>query len=347
MKKIIIFFVFFSLSIVVSAQQDTNYYKEYNDKLIISLYNSFARQNDISFSQKITKDTSAKSTFHYYADADVISGIEFDYDIFSLAFAYKAVPPQNAFRKGKTYYSDIGLNLSGKKWKLETSYKNYKGFYDINSSNYIPSFSDSTPYYQNHNMRTQNLKAKFIYIKNNKRFSYNAAYDCYAQQIKSAFSWIFVGNLYYNSMSADTSFIPFPIRKYYSDYSSFNGLNVIGLSAGAGFSANLVVFHKFFGNITMAIEPESQWRKYSYSSCAEPYKNYITAAADSRISFGYNGKKFFFFASFIADYSNYNSGAMTIANKLFSGATTIGYRFRITKPKFYKRFEETKIYKLL
>jgi len=63
MKKIIIFFVFFSLSIVVSAQQDTNYYKEYNDKLIISLYNSFARQNDISFSQKITKDTSGNLLF--------------------------------------------------------------------------------------------------------------------------------------------------------------------------------------------------------------------------------------------------------------------------------------------
>jgi hypothetical protein len=343
-KKIFYVFVFFLFATRTFAQHDSTFYKEYPDKLIISLYNSFASQNNIAFSQKITKDSLGKSAFHYYADANVISGIEIDYDIFSLAFAYKVVPPQNANRKGSTYYSGLGLNLGGDKWKLETSYKSYKGFYDINTPNYIHPFTDTTPYYQNHSMTTENFKAKFIYIINTKKFSYDAAYSCDARQIKSAFTWIAISNLYYNSLRTDTSFIPYPLRSYYKGYANLNGLNVIGFSEGLGFSATLVLFHRFFGNITSALEPEAQWRRYSYASVAEPNLCYLTSSGDTRISFGYNGKRFFFFFTFIADYTNYNKKQLLITNDFYSGSSTIGYRFGVRKPGFYKKFEKTKIY---
>ncbi|MBI4947092.1 MAG: DUF4421 family protein [Bacteroidetes bacterium] len=345
--RIITLSLFFPLAIVSFAQHDTTYYKEYNDKLIISLYNSFARQNDIAFSQNIVKDTAGKSPFHYYADADIVSGIEFDYDIFGIAFAYKAVPPKNAFKKGKTYYTDLGLNAGGNKWRLETSYKRYEGFYDTNTPNYTPFYSDSAPYYQNPHMTTQSMKAKLIYIKKHNKFSYCSAYACSQQQTKSSFSWIFVSNLYYNRMSTDTSFVPFPIRNFYAGYSDFNGLNVIGLSVGGGFSVNVVLFHKFFGNLTWAVEPESQWRKYSYGSGSVSYRAYLKTSGDARFSFGYNGKKFFFFLSAIADHSNYNSGQIMVTNNFMSGSTTIGYRFRAKKPSFYKKFENTKVYQWL
>lgn len=345
--KIILLFVFFLFTPWTFAQHDSTFYKEYSDKLIISFYNSFATQDNIAFSQTIKKDSLGKSAFHYYADANVISGIEIDYDIFSLAFAYKVVPPQNVNKKGATYYSGLGLNLGGKKWRLETSYKKYRGFYDINSANYIHPFLDTTPYYQNHSMKTENFKAKFIYITNTKKFSYDATYSCDARQIKSACTWIVISNLYYNSLRTDTSFIPFPIRSFYPGYSNLNGLNVIGFSEGFGFSTTLVLFRRFFGNITSAIEPEVQWRRYSYASIAEPYLCYIKSSGDTRISFGYNGKRFFFFLALMADYSNYNKKQILIKNDFYSGSSTIGYRFGLKKPGFYKKFEKTKIYQWL
>jgi hypothetical protein len=340
-------FVFSLIAAVAFAQHDSTFYQEYNDKLIISLYNSFVTEDNIAFSQTIKKDSLGKSPFHYYADANVISGIELDYDIFSLALAYKVVPPQNTFQKGNSYYSGLGLNLGEDNWKLETSYKNYKGFYDLNSPNYIHPFTDSTPYYQNHSMVVENFKAKFLYVINTKKFSYDAAYSCDARQLKSAFTWIAISNLYYNHLKTDTSFIPFPIRDFYTGYSNFNGLNVIGFSEGLGFSATLVLFHRFFGNITTAYEPEVQWRKYSYASIAEPYLCYITSSGDTRISFGYNGKRLFFFISLIADYSNYNKKQILIKNDFYSGSSTIGYRFGVKKPGFYKKFEKSKIYQWL
>ncbi len=339
--------LFFLMTNCLSAQRDTNYCTEYKEKLIISLHNSFTRQYDITFNQGIMKDSSKKSPFHYYADAEVVSGIELDYDIFSFSFNYKAVPPKDENKKGKTTYTDLGFNIGGNKWKLETSYKMYKGFYDVNTTNYTRPYYDSTPYYQNPHMTTSCAKAKFIYITRPEKFALDAAYACGARQLKTAASWIFVGNLYYDRLSTDTSFVPSPLRKYYYDYSDFNGLNAIGLSVGFGFSANLVTRHHFFANITMAVEPESQWREYHFASGLSVKRNYLSTSGDTRISFGYNAKKFFLFVSLLADYSNYNSGQVLITNKFYSGTTTIGYRFNVKKPEFYKRFEQTKIYSFL
>ena len=340
--------IFFLLTISMFAEHDTTYYKEYNDKFIVSLHNSFVKQYDISFNQNMMKDAAQKSPFHYYANANVVSGIEFDYDIFGISFDYKAVPPANENQKGKTDYTDLGLNIGGNKWKLETSYKKYEGFYDANSANYTsPYIIGFTPYYQDPHMSTTCTKAKFIYITKPNKFSYDAAYSCGSRQIKSAFSWIIVGNIYYDQLGTDISFVPLPLRKYYSDYSDFNGLKVVGLSIGGGFSANIVFLHRFFGNITLAVEPESQLRNYHFSSGLSVKRSYISTSGDTRFSFGYNGKRLFWFLSLITDYSNYNSGQVQIKNNFASGETTIGWRFKKKKPEFYKKFEETKIYKML
>ena len=339
----------FLLTNSLLAQCDTSYYAEYNDKLIVSLHNSFARRYDISFDQKLTKDSmvTKKSPFHYYAEGDVVSGIEIDYDMFGFSFDYKAVPPQDETRKGKTTYTDLGLNIGGNKWKLETSYKMYEGFYDINTKNYTTPYDSTTPYYQNPHMSTRCAKAKFIYITRPRKFSYDAAYSCGSRQIKSALSWILVGNLYYNQLNTDTSFVPVPIRQYYYNFSDFNGLNVLGLSLGGGFSANLVTKRGLFLNVTLALEPESQWRKYYFASGQSSSRNYLAVSSDLRASLGLNKKRFFFFISGIGDYTNYNSGQLKIADNFISGETTIGWRFKVKKPKFYKKFEETKIYKML
>ncbi len=341
--------LFFSLfTLYLNAQCDTNYYRQYDDKFIVSLHNSFARQYDISFDQRMSKDTNItkKSPFHYYAEGDVISGIEIDYDIFGISFDYKAVPPKDVNRKGKTEYTDLGLSIGKQKWKLDLSYKMYEGFYDLNTKTYTPSFDSTSSYYQNPSMSTRCTKAKFMYITNTKRFAYDAAYSCSDRQIKTAFSWIFVGNLYSNQIRTDSSFVPYPIRSLYSNFADFNGLRVVGLSAGAGFSVNFVVFHRIFYNFTLAVEPESQWREYHFASGFTTSRNYLRTSADLRASLGYNGKKFFAFLSGIGDYSNYSSGQLMITNSFVSGSFTLGYRFTIKKPKFYKNFEKTKLYQM-
>ena len=92
------------------SQSDTTYYRKYNESLIISLYQSFARQFDIEISEKFPPD-SGKSGLHYYSDANIVSGIAIDYDKFGIAFGYRSTPLHQKMRNEKgTTTTSISLS---------------------------------------------------------------------------------------------------------------------------------------------------------------------------------------------------------------------------------------------
>jgi hypothetical protein len=329
------------------AQFDTTYYKKYDDRFIVALYQSFVRQFDISISQKMISDTTGKSALHYMADANAVSGIELDYDKLGISFGYKSVPPQNETKKGKTYYTDLGFSLGGNKWIIESSYRKYRGFYDLNTSRYDPAYNDSTPYFQNPSMTSEMFKAKFLYFTNSKKFSYKAAYTCCYRQLRCSASWTLVGNLYHYKVSADTSIIPHFVNSYYGSFSDLNKMQITGISAGGGASVNIVLFKSIFANLTFVMGWESQWRNYHHYSGDEALLNYISLSGDLRSSIGYNGKSFFIMLNSKNDITAFSSGQMDIVNKFVSGAFTLGYRFRIKKPGIFKKLEKTKVHQLL
>src|SRR5215208_6233801 len=82
------------------SQNDSVYYRKYNESLIISLYQSFARQFDITIDERFLPDT-GKSALHYYSDANIVSGIAVDYDKLGVAVGFRSKPPEDANRKGK------------------------------------------------------------------------------------------------------------------------------------------------------------------------------------------------------------------------------------------------------
>lgn len=346
MRKIFSIIYFSLLTSQSFSQNDTTYYRKYNESLIISLYQSFARQFDIEISEKFPPDT-GKSGIHYFSDADVVSGIAIDYDKIGIAFGFRSVPPKDAKRKGNTNFFNLALNIGGNKWRLESSYRRYRGFYDANTANYSPLFNDSTPFYHDRSLLNENIKFKFLYFLNHKKFAYKSGYGSNYRQTKSAASWMLLGNLYFNRFGADSSLFPFPVRNYYSNLGDLDRLRVIGLSAGGGFSWNLIIIKRFFANLTIGVGLESQWRKYHHNNGDAEDRMYISGSGDVRSSIGYNGDKFFFFLSSMNDINNFDSGALNIRTKFISGAFQIGYRFPVKTPGFYKKIQETGVYKML
>ncbi|MFL5753065.1 MAG: DUF4421 family protein [Bacteroidia bacterium] len=344
---------FFSLTLIfilsglgLSAQNyDTNYYRKYSDRLVVGLYQSY-RNYDMTFKQLSQPADSGRSALDYIADANAITGLSVAYDKFSFSLGFRSVPPQDAANKGKTSYRNFGFSFGGNEWILETAYRSYKSFYDKNTASYDTTYKKTGKYYQNPSMLNESVKAKFMYFTNYDRFSYKAAYVASYRQMKSSFSWVYVGNILYNKLSTDSSFAPPPVRKYYGSYSDLNAINYFGVSGGAGGTFTLVLWKRLYVNALLTGSIEPQWRYYGHFSGESAYRTYLSFAGDFRGSLGWNGKNFYMLVSSVNDYSLINSGQLQVTNKFVSGSFTFGYRFKVKTPGFYKKFQETKVYKL-
>ncbi len=321
---------------------DSTYYVKYTDRLVVSFYQSFIRQYDISMTQHMTRDNQGVSDMHYYADANQVSGLEFDYDKFSLAFNYKSTPSSD-FRKGNTKYRNLNFTFGATRWILETSYRKYQGFYDVEHRSPV----DNEMYFQQPGMINQALRAKFLYFSNHRKFAYKAAYTCTYRQLKTAASFVLAANLYYNNLYSGTSFFHPDIQSFYGTYASLKGQRVVGLSNSAGVALNLVMFKRIFLNMTLIGGLESQWRRYSYLDRLSEKANYIGLSGDLRVSFGYNGRNFFLFFNSISDMASYGNKQLDLVNKFYSYAFNMGYRFKVKTPKFYQEFQATRIYNMI
>ena len=330
-----------------SSRIDTNYVKNYKDKLIIGLWQS-ERSFNILIDEKIGGADTNKSAMNYIANSNHVSGIAVDYDLIGFAFGYKSVPSGNT-RTGNSDYLDFGLNFNTRGLRLENSFKRYSGFYDNNSPTYIHPFTDTTKYFQNPSMSVRVIKSKLLYTFRKKKFTLGAAYANVKRQVRSKGSWILAGNFYALNLFSDSSIVPLPLRKEYgTTWSGLNRMNVYAYSAGAGYTYTLVFWRNFYFNFLGSLGLETQLRHYYTTPAHEHFHSWKTqSAVDWRVSFGYNGKRFFMRASSIYDINNYDTKDLQFGMKFIAGSFDFGYRFNLKTPKVYKKFQETKLYKKL
>ncbi len=346
-KKFVVSCLLFVVCLQLFAgTHDTTYYRKYNDRLIVSIYGSERRYN-IEMSQAFDNSPLFKTDLNYQADANTVTGIELAYDKIGISFGIRATPSYDVARRGKTDYRSFNFSFGGNRWLLETSLRHYKGFYENNTSNYIQGFDSTSVYYQAPNFLNQSVKAKFLYFFNHKKFAYKSSFSCSYRQLKTAFSWIVVSNLYHNKLLTDTSFIPGPLRFYYNRQGYLSHVGTTGLSLGGGFSCNIVLLKRLFANLTVALNPELQFAKYGYFPSAIEKGVRLNWATDVRAGFGYNGKRFFYTLTGIFDICNFDYSKVDINSTYYSGALSFGYRFGLKTPKFYKKFQETKVYSWL
>lgn len=350
MKKITcILFICLSYSFVAQIKHwDTTYYKKYRDRIIISYFQAY-KSYGIDISQKLEKDTLGLSKIGYNAEANLISGFEFNYDKINFQIGFKSPTSEiNATQKGKTTYHNLSLNIGGNRWVLENSYRRYNGFYNKNTSAYDTSYKHTGIYTQLPNLNSESYKTKFLFFTNSNKFSFKSGYSCNYRQLKSAFSFVLVASLNYNRINSDSSFIPAPVRKYYDNYQSINGLNTFAVSVYGGGSLNLVIWKALFANITIVIGPEWQWRNYNYISNRQNQQLfYGSISGDSRFSLGLNFKKFFVLLTGSSDYAWYNGSQLEVLSKYGSINFKLGIRIKTKTPKFYRNFQSTDLYRNL
>jgi hypothetical protein len=328
---------------------DTNYIRKYPDRFIVTLSQSY-RQYDIRFTQTMSEDTGIFSRPQWIADANASSGISVDFDKISFSFGYKTVPPTEDVvkKRGLTEYTSFNLSFSFYRFRFETSFRNYHGFYDYNTPHYDTSFQTTGIYTQNPTMNVRSIRAKTIFIFNKRRFSYGSAFYNTARQLKSSQSLLIVNNIYSYLFSADSSLIPEFSQPYYQQFGDLNYFGVKGISIGPGYSANLVLFKTLYFNTTFSTLFDFQRRNYkTVGGVYEDKYWHVGFAGDARFALGLNGKRLFTSVTFRMDVNSYLGDGMRINPRFKSLDFNIGYRFGFKQRNWVKKMKANKWYQLL
>ncbi len=327
------------------TRNDTTCYVRFGDRLAVSLYQSQRSMTYLMSSRDPLQATAAHG-MNYTAQANTVSGFELDYDKLSLALNFKSTSG-DVKTFGFTNYHDFHVAIGGNVWILEAGYRRYKGFYDTNTSAYDTSWKQGMPLFQNTGLTSEAELGRFTYFLRHKKFSYKAAYTCSYRQLRSNWSPILEGYMFHENLFSDSFFVPSPMRANFGSMNDLLGLDTYGISAGAGVSATLVIFHRVFVNITLAECVESQWREYHQDGSETRMLQYFSIRNDERASLGYNGNRFFFFLSARNDIGFENGNSLSVQHTFNNVDANLGYRFRIPDKGLILKLKNNKYYKML
>jgi hypothetical protein len=319
---------------------DTTKYQKFKSNLIIGMFQTYRRSNN-HFQQFAVKDTLGISDNDYYAESNHVTGIEINYDKFSLSLGLKSTPPDS--KKGDTKTFNANFNFGGNIWYIENAFRYFQGFYDQNTKNYDSTFSETGKYYLQPKLINTILRSKFLYFTNHKKFACRSGYACNYRQRKTASTWIFSANTNYYYLRNDSALFPGVARQFYGGQADLTGLTSFGISLNAGAAANIVLWKALFVNLMFIIGPEQQWRTYHYTNRSLAL-SYISVSGDFRGSIGVNCKRWYMIWTSQNDFVWYNSSFLTLQNRSLAGSFSFGWRFNSKTPAFYKKFQQTKLY---
>jgi hypothetical protein len=329
---------------------DTLKYQKFDYVLIVGV---FQQHRDFSnnFEQQIyharpLSDTAMNSKHTYYAESRLITGIVLNYDKFQLSFATRSKPPEASLGKGYTKTFNIGLNFGDNRWISENYYRWFEGFYDKNTPDYDTAFKRTGNYYQLPGLRSSLFMTRLLYFTNYEKYSFQSGFGCNYRQLKSAATWILGGSYNTYRLQNDSSVFPVKSRPFFNDYGGLKGFVSHNLAVNFGAAGTLVLFKAWFIGGYFTVGPEMQIRNYNFG---ENTRNltYVSWSGTGRFSMGLNMKKFYLLFSTSDDYNLFNSpNIINFTSESITVNFSFGWRFHTGTPKLYRKFMDTKLYKI-
>lgn len=314
----------------LSAQMlyDTSYiYKAY-DRSIWGIYQNYYSNNHVFDPFMPTSDTTHNNT-NWTAESFKEIGFSYTKNTFYLAVNVFGVLNFQSERKPKPQYVNVITSYCNNRYLFELNVNWFKGYYDLNSEENVPNFTNTSDYYSLPGMWSLNVNIKGMYFTRYKKFSFNAAYKNSERQKKSNYSPLFFANVYYNRLQSDSSFFSSDIRLAYGDQGQINRWYSTALNAGAGISATAVIAKTFFINGTLMVGPNFQVIEKGFAGNKQltPYFN-VGLFANARFSIGLNFKQFFIYSAINYDFRYCVLSNINYAHSFFTNSVTIGYRFK-------------------
>lgn len=238
----------FGLETFVSEEHDSTYYDDLDGMLTVKAF-SAQKFSDFAF-----EDDLIKSALRYEANTTNSLGFGLNYKWIGVNFGYGFSFVNNDDELyGKTERFDLQTDFHLRKLTIRMYASRYQGYYLNNSYNVINDWQQHT-YYKRPDIANASLGLTVNYIFNSKKYSNRAAYSHNEWQKKTAGSFFVGGSIFYNHLSADSSFTPTNIK----DPDFFRGAqwdrnNYSALGANAGYVFTWVVHEHFFINAGLAL----------------------------------------------------------------------------------------------
>ena len=285
-------------------------------------YQSFAKfvTARFYFSQKYTtlelEKDSYITRFRYLPNTSLNTGIGVTYNSLTLNLGYGFGFLNPDKDKGKTKYLDLQSHVYGRKWTIDLFGQFYKGYY---LSPKGLGAADPGQYYIRPDVNISLAGVAIYNLLNPYKFSYRAALLQNEKQKKSAGSFLAGIELYYGSISADSSLVPSSIANQYLQR-GVRRLRFFKVGPGAGYAYTQVMGKHFFltGSLTgnLSVDYSRQEGGNGKGSRVSVSPGYIY-----RIVMGY-------------DNGNFNVNASLVGNQLSVKSSNFDNKYFINTGNF-------------
>jgi hypothetical protein len=323
-------------SVEVSAQEnskfDTTYIKSYYNDLVVGL--SLPKKN-VNFS---LSDVQNDQELFYQVNTKTSLGFKASYKWLGISLGFGIPHTQSrTIKYGKTEGLDLQINTYLRKFVIDGYFQYYKGFYLENMDTYFENFDNlDINYYQRPDLAFTNVGLSFRYVKNNKKFSYKAAYDYNEIQKKRAGSLLLGGYAFINGATADSIVVPHFATENYSEKGVFSNIVAINIGVSIGYIYTFVFWKRYF--ITLGFVPGfglQTYSAYNTEGVLVDNKNGMGVSTVGRASLGYNKKRFYAAISGVTGSNNLFNKNQTAINFGYGNVRfTVGYRFGLKQKLF-------------
>lgn len=209
---------------------------------------------------------------------------------------------QDADKYGETRYLDAQANIHTKRWATNLFLQRFKGYYISSHTQPELGWVQSTEYPTRPDLVQFNLGASTVHIVNNDRFSYRAAFNQDAWQLRSQGSLLVGGYFTYFRMNADSSVIPDRLAAQFNDGLQLRRGGFLDIGPSVGYAYTLVLHEHYFltGSVVLGGGLSLQRATTESPDGAEVVKNGggLGWHGQFRAGAGYNSRRYFFGLSF-------------------------------------------------
>lgn len=313
----------------VQAQVDSLYIQEFPNKLVISPYISSNLNTMVLTPRPIPGDT-VQQELTYEPNMRGGFGIGISYRIidFSLGVRQK-LTEENERLYGKTKATNIGFRLWATRHLLtEFTFQRVQGYSNRSTPAYdTVNFDSRYPYELREDMRVDYLKIRGVYQFNPHKFSYRSSFSFSEKQRRNAGGLLLNASIYSHETQADSSFIPSAVRSDFGDYGDLSSMQINGFGLGPGIGGTCVQGRWFLTGV-LFLGMDVQYMKYDLPSVGIKKKEYkLSSMADLRISFGFNGPRFFMGFQNWNDYNILRPTAFNLRSAYTRVLFSVGWRF--------------------
>ena len=323
--SIILFFLLLIFSgSAVNAQQDTsgvNYIREFNEVFHFKLIGQF-RPMAIRI-----RDEESRKSLMYRPNSRPSVGV--GGQILDIGFSFIFRIPESIWQDPKIYgdtrFHDFQFNFFQPAFAIDFQYQFYEGFYV--STVDLPNFNYNE-YLQKPDLQIEGYGLNGVYIFNEDRFSYAAAFNNASKQLHSVGSFILVSSIKHTRLRTNGTLVPEKLQNNYNSLPGFRRGEFTGFAIMPGYAQTFVV-KDFYLNIGFAAGPDLQYKDYTTAE-ATKYDWTVEGKIDYRAGLGYDNGKFFTGLIYVGRRNLYSIEDTDIVYDSGFVRLSVGHRFQET-----------------